>query len=128
MACMLPLTVAGAWSQRLATVLVADGFERPVLVTAPPGDRDRLFVAEQAGRIRIVERGVVREEPFLDLSAAVMTEAEEQGLLSLAFHPAYHRATASSSFTTARTMGARRSGDSARAATTLAERTLILAR
>ena len=32
-------------------------FERPVLVTAPPGDSQRLFVVEQAGTVRIVRDG-----------------------------------------------------------------------
>jgi hypothetical protein len=28
---------------------VVDGFDRPILLTAPPGDFDRLFVVEQGG-------------------------------------------------------------------------------
>ena len=28
-------------------------FDQPVAVAAPPGDRDRLFVVEKAGRVRL---------------------------------------------------------------------------
>src|SRR5690242_4873100 len=38
------------------------------LVTSPPND-PRLFVLELHGRIRIIEDGVLRPEPFLDISA-----------------------------------------------------------
>ncbi|RPI41600.1 MAG: cadherin, partial [Bacteroidetes bacterium] len=66
----------------------AGGFIRPVAVTHA-GD-SRLFVAEQAGRIRVVDTGgVVREEPFLDISSRVLSTGNEQGLLGLAFHPDY---------------------------------------
>jgi glucose/arabinose dehydrogenase len=46
----------------------------------------RLFVVEQAGRIRIVESGAVLEPPFLDLKNLVKSGGE-RGLLGLAFHP-----------------------------------------
>lgn len=70
----------------LATELVADGFELPLLATSA-GD-ERLFVVEQTGRIRIVVDGAVAATPFLDLSAEV-SSGGEQGLLGLAFHPDY---------------------------------------
>ena len=42
-----------------STERVAIGFSRPVFAASPPGDTDRLFVAEQfvgtTGRIRIVD-------------------------------------------------------------------------
>lgn len=67
--------------------LVAAGLSRPLLVTAPPGDLDRVFVVEQTGRIRLLaETGPART--FLDLTAKV-TCCGEQGLLGLAFHPGY---------------------------------------
>jgi glucose/arabinose dehydrogenase len=70
----------------LTAELVADGFDRPVFAVSP-GD-ERLFVVEQSGRIRIVVDGVVAQQPFLDLSAEV-SGGNEQGLLGLAFHPAF---------------------------------------
>ncbi|HEX9855983.1 MAG TPA: PQQ-dependent sugar dehydrogenase [Acidimicrobiia bacterium] len=70
-----------------ATLLVS-GLNQPVQVTAPPGS-DRLFVVEQPGRIVVVEDGVVRPEPFLDVSNDVGSQGTEQGLLGLAFHPRF---------------------------------------
>jgi glucose/arabinose dehydrogenase len=63
-------------------------FDQPLYVTAPPGDKRRLFVVEQTGQIRVVKRGKVKSRPFLDLSGAV-TCCGEQGLLSMAFAPDY---------------------------------------
>ena len=66
---------------------VGDRFQSPVFVTAPPGD-SRLFVVEQAGRIRILKNGRIVAQPFLDISSRVRSGGE-QGLLSMAFHPDY---------------------------------------
>ncbi len=63
-------------------------FERPVLVTAPPGDTERVFVVEQAGLVRIVRDGVTLARPFLDLRDKVQLTSEP-GLLSIAFAPDY---------------------------------------
>jgi glucose/arabinose dehydrogenase len=48
----------------------------------------RLYVVEQAGRIRILEDGEILPEPFLDITSEV-TSGGEQGLLSVAFHPSF---------------------------------------
>jgi glucose/arabinose dehydrogenase len=72
----------------LTAVRVASGLSGPVDLQAAPGDRERLFVVEQAGRIRIVRGGAVQPEPFLDITARVRSGGE-QGLLGLAFHPRY---------------------------------------
>jgi glucose/arabinose dehydrogenase len=53
-----------------------------------PGERGRLYVVEQPGRIRVLEGGRLLEEPFLDITADVRSGGE-QGLLSVAFHPGY---------------------------------------
>jgi glucose/arabinose dehydrogenase len=63
-------------------------FDSPLYVTAPPGDRRRVFVVEQDGRIRVLVGGKVRRQPFLDISSRV-TSGGEQGLLSMAFAPDY---------------------------------------
>jgi glucose/arabinose dehydrogenase len=63
-------------------------FDEPVYVTAPAGDRRRLFVVEKGGRIRVVRDGRTLDRPFLDLSGSVST-GSEQGLLSMAFAPDY---------------------------------------
>jgi glucose/arabinose dehydrogenase len=51
---------------------------------------DRLFVAEQVGRIRIItDSMVVAATPFLDIQNRVNDTGSEQGLLSLVFSPDY---------------------------------------
>ena len=62
-------------------------FRNPVYLASPPGD-SRLFIVEQAGRIRIVKNGQALSEPFLDIADRVRSGGE-QGLLSVAFHPDY---------------------------------------
>lgn len=76
----------GAQGVRLQEV--ATGLERPVYLTAPAGDA-RLFVVEQPGRIRIIDNGRLQPAPFLDIVAKVGSRGNEQGLLSVAFHPEY---------------------------------------
>lgn len=65
---------------------VATGLDFPVLVTAAPGDTNRLFVVEKGGTVRIIKNGVLLPTPFIDLSGRVTTRSE-QGLLGMAFHP-----------------------------------------
>lgn len=66
----------------------AFGINQPVDI-ASAGD-DRLFILEREGRIRIVERdGTVLPDPFLDIIDQVRSATQDQGLLSMAFHPDY---------------------------------------
>lgn len=67
--------------------LIADGFDSPVFLTH--AFDARLFVVEQAGIVRINEAGTTLDQPFLDITDRVGSESNEQGLLSLAFHPDY---------------------------------------
>lgn len=76
---------------RLEPVLPG-GLTRPLYLTH--AFDERLFVVEQAGRIRIIENGQLLPEPFLDLRDRVGSSGNEQGLLSLAFHPGYAQAGA----------------------------------
>jgi len=71
----------------LDTQIVVTGLTNPLYLTAPPGD-PRLFVVEQAGRIRIVTNGSLLAAPFLDIRDRVLAGGE-RGLLSVAFHPSY---------------------------------------
>jgi glucose/arabinose dehydrogenase len=80
--------VAGAAKFSFSLEPVATGFERPVHVADPGDGSGRLFVVEQAGRIRIVRDGQILPAPFLDLTDRVGC-CGERGLLSVAFHPAY---------------------------------------
>jgi len=77
---------AAAGVPRLEIEVVAGGLASPVDVADPGDGSGRRFVAEQAGRIRIVDRTGVADRPFLDISAEVRSGGE-QGLLGLAFHP-----------------------------------------
>ena len=74
---------------------IAEGLTSPVALV-PPGDGSgRLFVADQAGLIRVLAPdGTLLEEPFLDLRdrmVPLMAGFDERGLLGLAFHPQYAR-------------------------------------
>jgi glucose/arabinose dehydrogenase len=66
---------------------VASGLSFPLYLTAPAGDA-RLFIVEKGGAIRIVKDGALLPVPFLSLAGRVSTGGE-QGLLGLAFDPAY---------------------------------------
>jgi glucose/arabinose dehydrogenase len=68
---------------------LVEGLQRPTFITSAGDGTDRLFVVEQVGRIRIIENGKLRAEPFLNIQSKVTTGGNEQGLLGLAFHPDY---------------------------------------
>ena len=77
-----PAARPGLRLQRIGT------FDDPVYVTAPPGDRRRVFVVEQGGVVRIVRGGRKLARPFLNISRRI-SSGGERGLLSLAFAPDY---------------------------------------
>jgi glucose/arabinose dehydrogenase len=77
-----PLARASA-GVRLVSV---GSFNSPLLVTAARGDKRRIYVVEQGGRIMVVRGGRKLSRPFLDISGQV-TAGGEQGLLGLAFAP-----------------------------------------
>ena len=66
---------------------ISTGLSSPVFLTQPLND-GRIFVVEQAGRIRVIRNGVLQATPFLDISSRVLSGGE-RGLLSVAFHPQY---------------------------------------
>ena len=66
--------------------VIASGLTSPVDVTAADDGSGRIFVVEQAGRIRLVRDGQLRTEPFLDIQERIASGGE-RGLLGLAFHP-----------------------------------------
>jgi glucose/arabinose dehydrogenase len=65
-------------------------FDAPLYVTSAPGDRRRLYVVEQGGRVMVVRDGRTLRRPFLDLRSVVLSGGE-QGLLSIAFAPDFGR-------------------------------------
>jgi glucose/arabinose dehydrogenase len=79
---------APAATPAIALSLVASGLSNPVFVTESPDSSGRLFIVEKTGRIRILVHGAVLATPFFDVHTSV-SQAEEQGLLGLAFSPAF---------------------------------------
>lgn len=79
---------APASAQRGMRSEVIGNFDWPIQVTAPQGDRDRLFVVEQNGYVRVIENGVILGTPYLDIGTRT-NRVSEQGLLGIAFHPDY---------------------------------------
>jgi glucose/arabinose dehydrogenase len=63
-----------------------DGFVAPLAVVNAGDGSGRLFVLEQAGRIRVARDGRLIDAPFLDIGDRVGSGGE-RGLLGLAFHP-----------------------------------------
>jgi len=91
LACVVAAAVAGSASageRAFGRKLVARGFDQPVQVTAARSEPRRLYVVEQPGTIRVIERGRVRSGFFLDVRSRVVAGGE-QGLLGLAFDPGY---------------------------------------
>jgi glucose/arabinose dehydrogenase len=78
--------MAAAVQARLVTV--AGGLAEPVALTAAPREPRRMYVVEQRGTIRVIDRGRLRPGFFLDIRRLVLSGGE-QGLLGLAFHPNY---------------------------------------
>jgi len=85
-ACAAGAPVAGI--PALTARLVASGLRNPLDLQAAPGDRERLYVVEQGGRIRVILGGQLQATPFLDVSGRI-SSGGERGLLGLAFHPQF---------------------------------------
>ncbi|HKZ14995.1 MAG TPA: PQQ-dependent sugar dehydrogenase, partial [Solirubrobacterales bacterium] len=77
--------VTGAGLAQGATLEGIGSFKEPIYVTSDPGDANRLFVVERAGRIEQVREGSVAV--FADLREVVSCCGGEQGLLSIALAP-----------------------------------------
>lgn len=90
---VLPTILLGSCYARasaIATKRIASGLRRPLYVTAPSGDTDRLFIVEQhTGLIKILnlKTGLINNTPFLEING--LSTRDEQGLLGMEFHPDY---------------------------------------
>jgi glucose/arabinose dehydrogenase len=79
-----PLASAAPIPSGFSEALVANGLVNPTAMEfAPDG---RLFVCEQAGRLRVIKNGVLLSTPFLTVS---VNSNGERGLLGIAFDPAF---------------------------------------
>lgn len=75
----------------LVALTVASGIAgEPILVTHPPGDTDRIFIANKNGTIRVKHRGNPATTLFLTIPDVLWASGfGEQGLLGMAFDPDY---------------------------------------
>lgn len=82
-AAALPYTAVPAFSSLV--------FAQPLAIVTPPGETNRLFIVEKAGRIVVVpDLAKPTREVFLDITDRLGTNRDgELGLLALAFHPHY---------------------------------------
>ena len=71
--------------QDIRLTKVAGGLSKPLFVTHV--NDDRIFIVEQAGKVKILKNGIVSADPFLNITDRVNSRNTEQGLLGLAFHP-----------------------------------------
>lgn len=71
----------------LQLVRIATGFDRPLYLTSAGDGSQRMFVVEQRGLIWTLHDSVVQPDPFLDIRDRVDRNANERGLLGLAFAP-----------------------------------------
>ncbi len=71
---------------------VASGLAAPVLLVPEPGPSTRLYVVDQAGPLRVIENGQLRDKPLLNVTTLLVplgANYDERGFLGLAFHPDY---------------------------------------
>lgn len=87
-----------ATALQLVNALPGLTFSQPLDLVSPPGDNRRLFVVEKTGALKLVPdttAAAPTQSVFLNLPTLLSSRGEtlatssEQGLLGLAFHPAY---------------------------------------
>ena len=79
-----------AEEKKLSSVLIGDGYKKPVFITSYPNNSKLLYVVEQAGLIKIINDGKKLSRPFFDINKRVVNPnrpGDERGLLGFAFHP-----------------------------------------
>jgi uncharacterized protein (TIGR03437 family) len=74
------------FAQEVRLTQVASGIPAPTDIQHAGDGSERLFLVQQNGLIRILQDGVVLQEPFLDIRAKTRAQGE-RGLLGLAFPP-----------------------------------------
>ena len=77
-------------SECVCAIPVASGLRQALAVVGAGDGSDRLFIMEQPGLVRVLDkdRNVI-EEPFLDMTAQLMASGDIDGILNIAFHPRY---------------------------------------
>src|SRR5664279_1850598 len=75
-------------AQKLAATPFVPGINSPIDLKNC-GD-DRLFVADRAGRIHVINADTtLRETPFLNITSKISSNNSEEGFLGIAFGPGY---------------------------------------
>jgi uncharacterized repeat protein (TIGR01451 family) len=87
--CMCAEPVAAQSWPQISFEQPIGGFTHPTHLASARDGSGRLFVVEQAGRIRIIKNGALFPTPFLDITAHIGPVAGSKGLLSVAFPPDY---------------------------------------
>lgn len=67
-------------------------FSAPTSMESPPGDTNRIFVAERGGAIYFIPNiraSFPTRQLFMDLSSRVQNDGNELGLKGIAFHPGF---------------------------------------
>ncbi len=66
-------------------------FSSPLSLETPPGETNRLFVAERAGRLMVITNLAAPHAaiPFLDITNRVLDDGREFSLKGFGFHPGY---------------------------------------
>ena len=81
--------VASAPESKPALVKWIEGLEKPTDFTHAGDGSGLLYVLEQPGRVRVIRDEQLLDEPFLDIVERVGSSGNEQGLLGIAFAPAF---------------------------------------
>lgn len=89
-AVVLAFASAGAVADDLLEFApVATGLDRLTAIVSTPQYPGTVWVGEQPGRVRLVENGVLRVAPFLDITDRTLSTGFEQGLTGFALPPAF---------------------------------------
>lgn len=73
---------------------VYKNFDKPIALTYNPRQPHHIYVAEQGGRILVINKVTNNIEVFTDLSSFIVEldkEYDERGLLDIVFHPVHNR-------------------------------------
>ena len=79
-------------AKELRVLKLAEGFHKPVYLTAPENSSDTLFIVEQHGVVQRLINGKVAKSPLLNIRRQVhqpKMPGDERGLLGFALHPKF---------------------------------------
>jgi glucose/arabinose dehydrogenase len=79
---------------------IAVGLTSPIDMKPAPDGSGRLFIVDQAGKIFIIQNGILKSTPFLDVTSRLVSplgvigtfdvnDYDERGFLGMAFHPGF---------------------------------------